>query len=123
MNYIALAIMCLVFIETFVALRVTSHINSIIDSSKNAYSKLQSKTCDDSEKEKAARDASLKIFLETGIFTCKIFVIILAVTAVYFAASALVGLKLDEFVASTTSVAAITATLILAPLYVKIRYV
>ena len=115
--------MCVVFIETFVGLRLLDHINAILDKSKHAMKVLGDKEASDDDKEKAAREASLVIFRETGLFTVQVAIILGLMGVIYYGTVEVGSVKPDEFIATATSVTTLVVSLILATVYAKVRYV
>ncbi len=75
MNYAPVLISCIIFIELFFQLKTLKHINSLVETSKQAANAIMSPQLDDDKKEAIARQASLNISKELVFFLIKFSII------------------------------------------------
>lgn len=122
MIYIALVLMCILFIETFYWLGTMFHIRTIFSNSKTAMACILSKDISDFEKERTARKNSLAILKDTFLFVIKFGVAAGFVIVFFVAILQFTDISFDHFANLLINWVVVIAFSIFSIVYVKIRY-
>lgn len=122
MIWVALLLLCLAFIESFVAFRVPQAAKALLASGSASITFLSSPDLDDAAKEKFARTQSLKLLKQTSLFAARMCAVGAVVAIVY------VILRHSGFVAAralddaATSWEALVVLSVFGVIYARIRY-
>jgi hypothetical protein len=122
MIYVALILMCILFIEAFSWLGTMSHIRSVISNSQKAIASILSKDMSDVEKEKAARENSLVILKDTLLFAMKLSIAASMVLIPSIAIFQFTDISPDYFANLIISWSVVIVLSIFSIVYIKIRY-
>jgi hypothetical protein len=85
MTYIVLVCMCIVFVELFLALRISAQTSQMFLVTKEAMAVMASSELDDDTKESRVRRCSLTLFKATFLFLLKFLAIAAVLAAIYYA--------------------------------------
>lgn len=123
MLYIYLAVSCIAFIESFIALDIQRDARALITRSREAMSVIMSSDLDDDQKEAYTRSASLQMFKSTGLFVIKFLAIGAALFVIYWATITALPALRTPILASFVSPLYLIGLTALAFIYVWVRSV
>jgi len=121
--YIILLIMCIIFIELFIHMKLYNNIISIMELSKESMSVLLSSNMHDDEKEKHIRNGSIKIFQATLYFIFKLIFISLVLFLIYFIATNYFSIPKVILISNMSSITNLILLTGISAIYICIRNV
>ncbi len=122
MIIISLLVMCVVFVELFVALGLRRHVDVTLVESRRSLDVVRSKTLSDDEKEQATRRSSATLIRQSGLFFGKLLVIMAALALIVLATVHLAGVDAEVMHQRLLSPLVWLAMTAAAALYVGIRH-
>ncbi len=123
MIYIALSVICVLFVELSIQLGLSDTIKKLLGLTWHAVGVLFSQEYSDPKKEVMIRQASLDLYKVTSVFIAKFTAVLLGIYFAYLLFAQILQLSEGEFIASLYSVKVILLLTLVSVVYVRLRHV
>ncbi len=123
MIYASLSVICVLFVELSILLKLNDAVKSLFSLSRQAFGVITSKELSDLEKEVMIRQAFLDVLKVTSVFIFKFVVILLVLYSAYLLFAIVLPFSEQAFVDSLYSIEVIVLLTLVAVVYFWLRNV